>query len=159
MENSEFEKSKAFIIAEILEYIPNSVVTKTISRRATGNISAVAFDSGETLTEKISRFDTFIQGELIIANKELVFQNEEKEKRAAELIIANKELAFQNEEKEKRAAELIIANKELAFQNEEKEKRAAELIIANKELAFQKELKGKTGSRINHCEQRTCLSN
>ena len=29
---------------------------------------------------------------------------EEKEKRAAELIIANKELAFQNEEKEKRAA-------------------------------------------------------
>ena len=50
------------------------------------------------------------------------------------MIIANKELAFQNEEKEKRAAELIIANKELAFQNEEKEKRAAELVIANKEL-------------------------
>ena len=44
--------------------------------------------------------------------------NKNKEKRAAELIIANKELAFQNEEKEKRAAELIIANKELAFQNE-----------------------------------------
>lgn len=50
---------------------------------------------------------------LISANKELVFQNEEKEKRAAELVIANKELVFQNEEKEKRAAELIIANKEL----------------------------------------------
>lgn len=74
---------------------------------------------------------------LIEAIKELAFQNEEKEKRAAELIVANQELAFQNEEKEKRAAELIIANKELAFQNEEKEKRAAELIIANKELAFQ----------------------
>jgi PAS domain S-box-containing protein len=79
------------------------------------------------------------EGELIIANKELVFQNEEKEKRAAELIIANKELVFQNEEKEKRAAELIIANKELVFQNEEKEKRAAELITANKELVFQNE--------------------
>ena len=63
---------------------------------------------------------------LIIANKELAFQNKEKEKRAAELIIANKELAFQNKEKEKRASELIIANKELAFQNEEKEKRASE---------------------------------
>jgi light-regulated signal transduction histidine kinase (bacteriophytochrome) len=72
--------------------------------------------------------------ELVIANKELVFQNAEKEKRAAELIVANKELAFQNAEKEKRAAELIIANKELVFQNEEKEKRAAELVIANKEL-------------------------
>jgi len=72
--------------------------------------------------------------ELVIANKELIYQNEEKGKRAAELIIANVELVFQNEEKGKRAAELIVANKELAFQNEEKEKRAAELISANKEL-------------------------
>ena len=75
--------------------------------------------------------------ELAIANKELVFQNREKEKRANELVIANKELVFQNKEKEKRAAELDIANKELVFQNEEKEKRAAELVIANKELVFQ----------------------
>ena len=60
--------------------------------------------------------------ELIIANKELLFQNEEKEKRAEELIVANKELLFQNEEKEKRAAELIIANKELLFQNEERKR-------------------------------------
>ncbi len=82
------------------------------------------------------------------AYKELVFQNEEKEKRAAELIIANKELIFQNEEKEKRAAELIIANKELAFQNEEKEKRAAELIIANKELTFQNEEKEKRAAEL-----------
>jgi light-regulated signal transduction histidine kinase (bacteriophytochrome) len=86
--------------------------------------------------------------ELIIANKELIFQNGEKEKRAAELIIANKELAFQNEEKEKRAAELVIANKELTFQNGEKEKRAAELIIANKELAFQNEEKEKRAAEL-----------
>ncbi len=86
--------------------------------------------------------------ELSIANKELVFQNEEKEKRAAELSIANKELVFQNEEKEKRAAELIIANKELAFQNDEKEKRAAELGIANKELAFQNEEKEKRAAEL-----------
>jgi len=89
-----------------------------------------------------------LAAELIIANKELAFQNEEKAKRAAELIIANKELAFQNEEKEKRASELIIANKELAFQNEEKAKRAAELIIANKELAFQNEEKAKRAAEL-----------
>ena len=86
--------------------------------------------------------------ELITANKELAFQNDEKEKRAAELIIANEELAFQNNEKEKRAAELIIANKELVFQNEEKEKRAAELIIANKELVFQNDEKEKRASEL-----------
>ena len=82
------------------------------------------------------------------ANKELLFQNEEKEKRAAELVIANKELLFQNEEKEKRAAELVIANKELLFQNEEKEKRAAELVIANKELLFQNEEKEKRAAEL-----------
>ncbi len=86
--------------------------------------------------------------ELIIANKELIFQNEEKEKRAAELGIANKELIFQNEEKEKRAAELIIANEELAFQNKEKEKRAAELIIANNELIFQNQEKEKRAAEL-----------
>ena len=86
--------------------------------------------------------------ELIIANKELVVQNKEKEKLAAKLIIANRELAFQNTEKEKRADELIIANKELAYQNEEKEKRAAELIIANKELSFQNKEKEKHAAEL-----------
>jgi PAS domain S-box-containing protein len=86
--------------------------------------------------------------ELIIANKQLVFQDEEKEKRAEELIIANKELAFQDDEKEKRAAELIIANKELAFQDREKEKRAEELIIANKELVFQNDEKEKRAAEL-----------
>jgi len=86
--------------------------------------------------------------ELTIADKELIFQSKEKEKRAAELIIANYELTFQNNEKEKRAAELIIANEELTFQNTEKEKRAAELIIANKELAFQNEEKEKRAAEL-----------
>ncbi|OXA82149.1 hypothetical protein B0A65_01655 [Flavobacterium frigidimaris] len=79
-----------------------------------------------------------------MANKELKFQNEQKEQRAKELIIANKELAIQSKEKEKRAAELIIANKKLAAENilkqkrkVEKEKRAAELIVTNRELAYQ----------------------
>ncbi|WP_201980588.1 PAS domain S-box protein [Hymenobacter rubidus] len=87
--------------------------------------------------------------ELSIANEELAFQNDEKEKRAQELSVANEELAFQNDEKEKRAAELSIANKELAFQNNEKEKRAAELGIANKELAFQNDEKEKRAQELS----------
>ena len=46
----------------------------------------------------------------------------EKRKKSDELIIANKELAFQNREKEKRADELIIANKELVFQKRRERK-------------------------------------
>jgi quercetin dioxygenase-like cupin family protein len=61
MENQEVDKSKIFIVVEILEYIPNSVVIKTIIKKTTGNVTAVSFDSGEALAEKSSPFDTFIQ--------------------------------------------------------------------------------------------------
>ena len=45
-----------------------------------------------------------------------------EQKWATELRAANKELAFQNDEKEKRAAELILANKELVFSKRRKRK-------------------------------------
>lgn len=89
----------------------------------------------------IAKKEIKFQNELIHANNKLVYQNKEKQKRASELTIANKELVFQNIEKQKRASELTIANKELIFQNEEKQKRASELNIANKEIIFQKEEK------------------
>jgi quercetin dioxygenase-like cupin family protein len=59
--NLEIEKAKVFIIVEIIEYIPNSVLIKTIIRKTTGNVSAVSFDSGEALASKTSPYDTFIQ--------------------------------------------------------------------------------------------------
>ncbi len=55
------EKSMAHIIVEIIEYVPNSVVTKTILKKSSGNISVMSFDTGEGLTEKTSPFDTFAQ--------------------------------------------------------------------------------------------------
>lgn len=61
LENSSFEKSIAFILVEVLDYVPHSVLIKTILKKNTGNVSAVSFDSGETLSEKISPFDIFIQ--------------------------------------------------------------------------------------------------
>lgn len=60
-EQAELERSKAHIIVEIIEYLANSVVIKTIIKKSTGNITVMSFDSGEGLTEKISPFDTFIQ--------------------------------------------------------------------------------------------------
>src|SRR5665648_245651 len=69
----------------------------------------------------------FEEDRLILENQNLFLEEKVKDKEFA----IQKELAYQNEEKEKRAAELVIANKELTFQNEEKEKRAAELVIAN----------------------------
>lgn len=61
MDITELEKAKAFIISDIIEYVPNAIVIKTIVRKITGNVSAISFDSGETMTEKIIPFDTFVQ--------------------------------------------------------------------------------------------------
>jgi quercetin dioxygenase-like cupin family protein len=61
MENKDVEKSKAHIIVEIIEYVADSVVIKTILKKTTGSISVISIDSGETLSEKIIPFDTFVQ--------------------------------------------------------------------------------------------------
>ena len=60
-DNGELIKSMSHIIVEIIEYMANAVVIKTIIKKSTGNISVMSFDSGEGLTEKTSPFDTFSQ--------------------------------------------------------------------------------------------------
>jgi len=60
-ENIELEKSKPHIIVEILEYVPSSILIRTIIKKTTGNITVTSVDAGEELAEKTSPFDTFIQ--------------------------------------------------------------------------------------------------
>jgi quercetin dioxygenase-like cupin family protein len=74
MDNSELEKSKIHITVEIIEYIPNSVVIKTILKKTTGNISVMSFDNGEGLTEKTTPFDSFIQ--VIEGQADIVIQGQ-----------------------------------------------------------------------------------
>ena len=74
MDTLELEKSKTHITVEIIEYVHNSVVIKTILKKSTGNISVMSFDSGEGLTEKTTPFDTFVQiiegkAEIVISGK------------------------------------------------------------------------------------------
>lgn len=61
MENKEVEKAKPLIVAEIIDYVPNSVIHKSILNKPTGYITVVSIDTDEVLIEKISPFDTFIQ--------------------------------------------------------------------------------------------------
>ena len=55
------DKSKIHITIEIVEYEPHAVMTKTIIKKTTGNISISSFDVGEELAEKTSPFDNYIQ--------------------------------------------------------------------------------------------------
>ena len=73
MHTTEIEKSKTHILIEIVEYVPNSVVSKTIIRKTTGNVTVTAIDTGESLAEKISPYDTFIQ--IIEGKAEIVFDD------------------------------------------------------------------------------------
>ncbi|MBP6511240.1 MAG: cupin domain-containing protein [Bacteroidia bacterium] len=57
----ELEKAKSHIIIEIIEYVPNSIVSKTIIKKTTGNITVSSFDEGEELATKTSPFDNYIQ--------------------------------------------------------------------------------------------------
>lgn len=72
---SELEKSKSHIIVEIIQYIPNAVLSKTIIKKTTGNITASSFDAGEELAEKTSPFDNYIQ---IIHGEAEIIINEKK---------------------------------------------------------------------------------
>jgi quercetin dioxygenase-like cupin family protein len=60
-DNLGLEKSKAHIIIEIIEYVPNAVVSKTIIKKTTGNITATSMAIGEELGEKTTPFDTYVQ--------------------------------------------------------------------------------------------------
>ena len=81
----EIEKSKVHIVVEIVEYMPNAVVSKTIIKRATGNVTVSSFDMGEELAEKTSPFDNYIQ--IIDGTAELTIDDKEYKLSLGEAII------------------------------------------------------------------------
>jgi quercetin dioxygenase-like cupin family protein len=73
------EQSTPQLIVELVEYVPNSILRKTILKKATGSVTVSSFDSEEALSERISPFSTFIQiiegkAEIVIAGKSTTLQ-------------------------------------------------------------------------------------
>ena len=81
----ELEKSKVHIIVEIIEYVPNAVVSKTIIKKTTGNVTVSSFDAGEELAEKTSPFDNYVQ--IIDGTAEVVIDEKNYKLRLGEGII------------------------------------------------------------------------
>ena len=74
MGTNEFEKSKVFSFNESIEYSNGGIVSKTVLKKQTGNISLFSFAKGEALSEHTAPFDAMIQvvdgrGEVIIGEK------------------------------------------------------------------------------------------
>ena len=57
----EVEKSKLFMVAVIVVYLPDAVTSKMIMKKITGSITACAFNGGGKPEKKLSAFDTYIQ--------------------------------------------------------------------------------------------------
>jgi len=74
MQTNEFEKAKVFSFSGSVDYADGGIVSKTVLKKETGNISLFAFAKGETLSEHTAPFDAMIQvvdgkGEIIIGGK------------------------------------------------------------------------------------------
>ncbi|MBL7755830.1 MAG: hypothetical protein JNL59_00500, partial [Chitinophagaceae bacterium] len=72
--NTGLEKAKPHIIVNVIEYASNAVTLKNIIQKPTGNITIMAFDSGQGLKENTSPFDTFAQ--IIEGKAEIVIDKE-----------------------------------------------------------------------------------
>lgn len=71
MSANEFERSKKFIYRDSIDYSEGAIVSKTVLKKESGNISLFAFSKGESLSEHTAPFDALIQvvdgkGEIII---------------------------------------------------------------------------------------------
>jgi quercetin dioxygenase-like cupin family protein len=85
MDLPELEKAKSHIIVEIIQYIPNAVVSKTIIKKTTGTITASSFDAGEELAEKTSPFDNYVQ--IIDGTAEILIKDKKHQLKLGEGII------------------------------------------------------------------------
>jgi len=61
MENNEIEKGKALNFDKMIEYAQGAIVSKTILKKETGNISLFSFDKNEGLSEHTAPFDAVVQ--------------------------------------------------------------------------------------------------
>ncbi len=61
MNQQEIENEKDYLTVEIIEYVTNSVVSKTILKKISGNVSVLSVDAGEELAPRTIPFDSFVQ--------------------------------------------------------------------------------------------------
>jgi quercetin dioxygenase-like cupin family protein len=54
-------KSEEHVIIEIVDYIPSTIVSKTVIKNKGGRLSVVSFDLNEEFCETTTKFDTYVQ--------------------------------------------------------------------------------------------------
>jgi quercetin dioxygenase-like cupin family protein len=80
MGSNEFEKSKVFSFKDSADYAEGAIVSKTVLKKESGNISLFAFAKGEALSEHTAPFDAMIQvvegkGEVTIGGSPFILES------------------------------------------------------------------------------------
>ncbi len=58
---TDLPKSQGHVVVEIVEYVPDAVISRTIIKKLTGNVTALSLSEGEELSERRMPFDTYVQ--------------------------------------------------------------------------------------------------
>ncbi len=85
MSSTEFEKSKVFSFAGSVDYADSAIVSKTVLKKESGNISLFAFARGESLSEHTAPFDAMIQ--VVDGKAEVIIGGKSRFVKAGETII------------------------------------------------------------------------
>jgi len=80
MKSNEFDKAKIFSFSDSVEYASGGILSKTVLKKESGNISLFSFAKGEALSEHTAPFDAMIQvvdgkGEVIIGGKSYILES------------------------------------------------------------------------------------
>lgn len=78
-------KPKPYLAVQIIEYIPNAVVSERIVKKITDNITAMSVATGETVVGQAIAFNTFIQ--IIKGAAEVIIKNEKHQLKLGDGII------------------------------------------------------------------------
>ena len=79
MSSNEFEKSRIFRFKDSIEYSKGGIVSKTVLKKQTGNISLFSFSKGEGLSEHTAPFDALVEvvdgkGEIVIGGESFILE-------------------------------------------------------------------------------------
>lgn len=56
-----YEKTTIFTLGQTIEYTPEGIISKQVTKNPAGNITLFSFDKGQGLTEHTAAYDAFVQ--------------------------------------------------------------------------------------------------
>lgn len=82
---SELPRAQAVRLEQQVEYVPGSIVSRTLAKAPGGSLTLFAFDAGQELSEHTAPFDAFVQ--VLDGAVELTIGGERVAARAGETVL------------------------------------------------------------------------